>query len=66
MEVKVYQNKVKVAKEFSKFLIEKSSNKKVFHVALSGGSTPKIVFDVLAEEFSTGVLFIYIGEMNVA
>lgn len=55
MEVKVYQNKVKVAKEFSKFLIEKSSNKKVFHVALSGGSTPKIVFDVLAEEFSNDV-----------
>ncbi|MEH6514243.1 6-phosphogluconolactonase [Maribacter arcticus] len=55
MEVKVYQNKVKVAKEFSKFLIEKSSNKKVFHIALSGGSTPKIVFDVLAEEFSNDV-----------
>jgi len=44
MEVKVYQNKVKVAKEFSKFLIEKSSNEKAFHIALSGGSTPKIVF----------------------
>mgnify|MGYP003663957597 FL=1 len=55
MEVKVYQNKVKVAKEFSKFLIEKSSNEKAFHIALSGGSTPKIVFDVLAEEFSNDV-----------
>ncbi len=55
MEVKVYQNKAKVAEEFSKFLIEKSSNKKSFHIALSGGSTPKIVFDVLAEEFSNDV-----------
>tara|TARA_R110000765_G_scaffold383600_1_gene474967 strand:+ start:4046 stop:4771 length:726 start_codon:yes stop_codon:yes gene_type:complete len=55
MEVKVYQNKVKVAEEFSKFLIKKSSNKKAFHIALSGGSTPKIVFDVLAKEFSNDV-----------
>jgi 6-phosphogluconolactonase len=55
MKLKVYQNKTKVAKEFSKFLIEKSSNIEAFHIALSGGSTPKIVFDVLAEEFSKDV-----------
>ena len=55
MEVKVYQNKVKVAEEFSKYLIEKSDTQKAFHIALSGGSTPKIVFDVLAEQFSTDV-----------
>ena len=52
MEVKVFQNKVKVAEEFSKYLIEKSATERPFHIALSGGSTPKIVFDVLAEEFS--------------
>ena len=52
MELKVYQNKVKVAEEFSKYLIEKSDAQKAFHIALSGGSTPKIVFDVLAEEFA--------------
>ncbi|TLP79117.1 6-phosphogluconolactonase [Maribacter sp. ACAM166] len=55
MEVKVYQNKVKVAEEFSKYLIEKSTIQQPFHVALSGGSTPKIVFDVLADEFSNDV-----------
>lgn len=55
MEVKVYQNKVKVAEEFSKYLIEKSATKQPFYIALSGGSTPKIVFDVLAEEFSAAI-----------
>jgi len=55
MEVKVYQNKVKVAEEFSKYFIEKSTTGQPFHVALSGGSTPKIVFDVLADEFSNDV-----------
>ncbi|WP_339627539.1 6-phosphogluconolactonase [uncultured Maribacter sp.] len=55
MEVKVFQSKVKVAEEFSKFLIEKSSKQNAFHIALSGGSTPKIVFDVLAEEFSNDI-----------
>ncbi|SNR43191.1 6-phosphogluconolactonase [Maribacter sedimenticola] len=55
MEIKVYQNKEKVAEEFSKYFIEKSSTKSPFHVALSGGSTPKIVFDVLAEKFSDKV-----------
>tara|TARA_R110002051_G_scaffold56046_4_gene103876 strand:+ start:8984 stop:9709 length:726 start_codon:yes stop_codon:yes gene_type:complete len=55
MEVKVFQNKIKVAEEFSKFLIEKSTNQKIFHIALSGGSTPKIVFDVLAEEFTDAI-----------
>ena len=55
MEVKVYQNKTKVAEEFSKYMIEKSAKQKTFHIALSGGSTPKIVFDVLAEEFSNDV-----------
>lgn len=55
MEVKVYQNKVKVAEEFSKYLIEKAATEQPFHIALSGGSTPKIVFDVLCEEFSNEV-----------
>ncbi|WP_419211828.1 6-phosphogluconolactonase [Maribacter sp. X9] len=52
MEVKVYQNKMRVAEEFSKYFAAKSNEDHPFHVALSGGSTPKIVFDVLADEFS--------------
>lgn len=52
MEIKVYQDKEKVAEEFSKYFKDKSSTQKPFHVALSGGSTPKIVFDVLADRFA--------------
>lgn len=52
MEVKVYQNKEEVAAGFSKYFMERTTGKKPLHVALSGGSTPKIVFDVLVEKFS--------------
>lgn len=55
MEIKVSQNKVKVAEEFSKYFVEMVKENQPFHVALSGGSTPKIVFDVLADKFSNKV-----------
>lgn len=55
MEIKVSQNKVKVAEEFSKYFVEMAKENQPFHVALSGGSTPKIVFDVLADKFSNKV-----------
>lgn len=51
MEVKVYKDKQEVAEQFSKYFAELVADKATFHVALSGGSTPKIVFDVLAEEY---------------
>lgn len=52
MDVRIFQNKIKTAEAFSAFFAEKSKAQQPFHVALSGGSTPKIVFDVLAEEFA--------------
>ena len=51
MEVKVYKDKEEVAKQFSMYLLELVEGKETFHVALSGGSTPKIVFDKLAEDY---------------
>lgn len=48
MELKIYQDKKEVAKQFSKFLADFFSEKEIVHIALSGGSTPKIVFDELA------------------
>jgi 6-phosphogluconolactonase len=51
MELKVYSDKQEVAEQFSTYFKEKASLGEI-HVALSGGSTPKIVFDVLAEKFS--------------
>lgn len=52
METKIYKDKNEVAQEFSKFFADLVQGKDIFHVALSGGSTPKIVFDVLASEFA--------------
>ena len=52
MELKVYKNKQEVAKAFSAFLAERISQASKFTVALSGGSTPKIVFDHLAEHYA--------------
>ncbi|MUH36375.1 6-phosphogluconolactonase [Zobellia amurskyensis] len=55
MELKIYQDKTEVAQEFSKYFAEKANGSEPFHVALSGGSTPKIVFDVLAKEFGASI-----------
>ncbi len=51
MEVKIYEDKRAVAAEFSAYFAEKTKEDKPFHVALSGGSTPKIVFDTLADTY---------------
>lgn len=55
METNVYKDKNKVAQEFSKFFSDLVQGKEIFHVALSGGSTPKIVFDVLASNFKDSI-----------
>ncbi len=39
------------AKAFADYLIEKHKNTDQLHIALSGGSTPKILFDLLAKEY---------------
>ncbi|GAB4510077.1 MAG: 6-phosphogluconolactonase [Allomuricauda sp.] len=51
MELKIYKDKQEVAEQFSSYFVDQVKDKGTFHVALSGGSTPKIVFDVLAENF---------------
>lgn len=51
MEVKVYKDKQEVAKEFSSYFAKLVKEKETYHVALSGGSTPKEVFDILASDF---------------
>ncbi|WP_108422976.1 6-phosphogluconolactonase [Flagellimonas amoyensis] len=55
MEIKIYKDKNEVAEQFSAYFVEKANGKGAFHVALSGGSTPKIVFDVLAQNFADKV-----------
>lgn len=55
MEIKIYKDKNEVAEQFSAYFVEKAAEHEAFHVALSGGSTPKIVFDVLAKNFADKV-----------
>ena len=55
MEVKVYKDKQKVAEQFSKYFADLTADNQVFHVALSGGSTPKVVFDVLAKDYKNKI-----------
>ncbi len=55
MELKIYKDKNEVAQHFSAYFSELVKDKSTFHVALSGGSTPKVVFDVLAADFSSKI-----------
>ena len=48
MELKIFNDKEELAQKFSSFLHNFLNQEKEIHMALSGGSTPKIVFDVLA------------------
>lgn len=51
LEVKIYKDKIEVAHEFCSYFADLVAEKKHFHVALSGGSTPKLIFDVLTAEY---------------
>ena len=47
----IFKNKEEVAQAFAKHLAEQIEKSETFHIALSGGSTPKILFDHLAKEY---------------
>ncbi|MEL6672782.1 MAG: 6-phosphogluconolactonase [Bacteroidota bacterium] len=47
----IYEDSQEVAAAFARQLAAWVSQKPVFHMALSGGSTPKILFDLLAAEY---------------
>lgn len=55
MELKIYTSKEEVAERFSEYLVKITNSKEEVHIALSGGSTPKIVFDVLAKEYGADI-----------
>jgi 6-phosphogluconolactonase len=48
MDLRIYNTKEKVARNFAEYLENCIDNSEELHVALSGGSTPKIVFDELS------------------
>ncbi len=51
MKINIYKTKQEVAVNFSSYLSNLIKEKKIVHIALSGGSTPKIVFEELASNF---------------
>jgi 6-phosphogluconolactonase len=53
-EIKKYSDPDATARAFAKDLVEKI-NEGNTHIALSGGSTPNILFDILAKEYSFNV-----------
>lgn len=53
--MKVFKNTKELALAFCDELLKLNQNKKKFTIALSGGSTPKIIFRLLANEYKTKV-----------
>ena len=51
MHINIAPTKTEVAKNFSDYLEELIKENNTTHIALSGGSTPKVVFDYMAEHY---------------
>lgn len=51
MELKIYKDKAEVAANFSEYLARLMSENEELYIALSGGSTPKVVFDYLSNHY---------------
>jgi 6-phosphogluconolactonase len=55
-----YELAEKFAEEFISMIIESAKKKKPFSVALSGGSTPELLFSMLGDRFSNSVPWQYV------
>lgn len=55
MKLKISKTKQEVALNFSRYLAILIASREKVHIALSGGSTPKIVFDELAANFQKDI-----------
>lgn len=55
MELKIYNTKVAVAESFSEYFKILVQSNETTHIALSGGSTPKVVFEYLSENFKNEI-----------
>lgn len=66
MEVKIYKDKQHIAEAFAEKLSGLITSKEKVNIALSGGSTPKVIFDFLAEQFGDKIdwskLHLYWGD----
>lgn len=55
MKLNISETKLEVAKSFAKYLQGSVAETSEVHIALSGGSTPKVVFDELAADFHDSI-----------
>lgn len=55
MKLNISETKLGVAKSFAKYLQGLVTKNSEVHIALSGGSTPKVVFDELAADFHDSI-----------
>ena len=66
MKPNISNTKQELAQDFSGYLATLLASKETAHIALSGGSTPKVVFDELAENFTEdidwGKIHLYWGD----
>lgn len=51
MELRIYQDKQEVAEYFSDYLYDLAQTRDSLHIALSGGSTPKVIFRHLVSAY---------------
>lgn len=53
--IKIFESKKALAQYFGKLLKDKTDDKEKISIALSGGSTPKAIFDELAASYATTI-----------
>ena len=69
-ETRIYIDKSDLAQAFSEFLIQEIESSSAINIAISGGSTPKVIFDYLSthypeKEYWSKVKFFWVDERCV-
>lgn len=54
-EIKIFSTPIEVAKAFAQMIQGKSESVDRLNIALSGGSTPKLLFDILATDYKSSI-----------
>ncbi|WP_234445733.1 6-phosphogluconolactonase [Carboxylicivirga marina] len=68
---KIFNNKQELARYFGEYLLKATQEKPELYIALSGGSTPKVIFELLSKEYDktidwTKIRFFWGDERMVA
>ena len=67
--IKIFDTKLELAKYFGRLLKDRLKENEKLNIALSGGSTPKVIFDILAEQYANVIdwekLYLYWGDERI-